>query len=54
LNDSGTTILVVEQNARIALKYAHRAYVLEAGHIVMEGPATELARNAEIQKAYLG
>jgi branched-chain amino acid transport system ATP-binding protein len=54
LNDAGTTILVVEQNARIALKHAHRAYVLEAGQIVMQGPAEELARNAEIQKAYLG
>jgi branched-chain amino acid transport system ATP-binding protein len=54
LNDAGTTILVVEQNARIALNHAHRAYVLEAGQIVMQGPAQELARNAEIQKAYLG
>ncbi len=54
LNEAGTTILVVEQNARIALKYAHRAYVLESGQIVMQGPAAELARNAEIQKAYLG
>lgn len=54
LNEAGTTILVVEQNARIALKYAHRAYVLEAGQIVMEGSAAELADNPEIQKAYLG
>ncbi len=54
LNEAGTTILVVEQNARIALKYAHRAYVLEAGQIVMEGSAQELAHNSEIQKAYLG
>ncbi len=54
LNEAGTTILVVEQNARIALRYAHRAYVLESGQIVMQGPAAELARNAEIQKAYLG
>jgi branched-chain amino acid transport system ATP-binding protein len=54
LNEAGTTILVVEQNARIALKYAHRAYVLEAGQIVMEGSARDLAHNAEIQKAYLG
>jgi branched-chain amino acid transport system ATP-binding protein len=45
---------VVEQNARIALKYAHRAYVLEAGQIVMEGSARDLAHNPEIQKAYLG
>lgn len=54
LNDAGVTILVVEQNARLALKYAHRAYVLEAGRIVMEGPARELATNPKIQKAYLG
>lgn len=54
LNEAGTTILVVEQNARIALKYAHRAYVLEAGQIVMEGSARDLAHNPEIQKAYLG
>ena len=54
LNESGTTILVVEQNARIALKYSHRAYVLEAGRIVMEGSSEELSRKSEIQKAYLG
>lgn len=54
INESGTTILVVEQNARIALKYAHRAYVLEAGKIVLEGPAADLAVNSDIQKAYLG
>jgi len=54
LNDAGVTILVVEQNARLALKYAHRAYVLEVGRIVMEGPARELATNPKIQKAYLG
>lgn len=54
LNESGMTLFVVEQNARIALRYAHRAYLMEAGRIVMEGPADELAANAEIQKAYLG
>jgi branched-chain amino acid transport system ATP-binding protein len=54
INESGTTILVVEQNARIALKYAHRAYVLEAGKIVIEGDAREMATNLDIQKAYLG
>jgi branched-chain amino acid transport system ATP-binding protein len=54
LNESGTTILVVEQNARIALKYAHRAYVLEAGKIVLEGEARDLSKNPEIRKAYLG
>lgn len=54
LNETGTTILVVEQNAHLALRYAHRAYVLETGRIVMEGPAHELAQNPEIKKAYLG
>jgi branched-chain amino acid transport system ATP-binding protein len=54
LNEAGTTILVVEQNARIALRYSHRAYVLEAGCIAIEGTSEELARNAEVQKAYLG
>jgi branched-chain amino acid transport system ATP-binding protein len=54
INRQGTTILLVEQNARIALKYSHRAYVLEAGHIVLEGPAGELASDAQVKKAYLG
>jgi branched-chain amino acid transport system ATP-binding protein len=54
LNEAGTTIMVVEQNARIALKYAHRGYVMEAGRIVMEGTAGELSTDAEIRKAYLG
>ena len=54
LNDTGTTILLVEQNAHLALKYAHRAYVLESGQIVMEGQAQELAKDPRIEKAYLG
>ncbi|MBU1182061.1 MAG: ABC transporter ATP-binding protein [Pseudomonadota bacterium] len=54
LNKTGTTIFVVEQNSHIALKYADRAYVMETGYIVMEGSAKELARNEEVQKAYLG
>jgi branched-chain amino acid transport system ATP-binding protein len=54
INEAGATILVVEQNAHLALKYAGRAYVMEAGRIVMEGSAEELATNSEIQKAYLG
>ncbi len=54
LNEAGTTILVVEQNARIALKHSHRAYVLEAGRIVMEGSSEELSQNSKIQKVYLG
>ncbi len=54
LNEAGATILLVEQNAHLALSYAHRAYVMEAGRIVIEGAANELAANAEIRKAYLG
>ncbi|QTA81965.1 High-affinity branched-chain amino acid transport system, ATP-binding protein [Desulfonema limicola] len=54
LNEEGMTILLIEQNARLALKFAHRAYVLDTGEIVMEGPAQELADNPEVQKAYLG
>jgi branched-chain amino acid transport system ATP-binding protein len=51
---SGTTILLVEQNAHMALSVANRAYVLEVGTIVLEGPAAELAKNDDIRKAYLG
>jgi branched-chain amino acid transport system ATP-binding protein len=50
----GTTILLVEQNAHMALGVANRAYVLETGKIVLEGPAKELAKNDDIRKAYLG
>ena len=51
---SGTAILMVEQNARQALTLADRAYVLETGHIVLEGPAAQLARDPRVQHAYLG
>ena len=54
INNSGTTILLVEQNAAMALKVAHRAYVIEVGSIEMEGPAAELASSDEVRKAYLG
>lgn len=54
LNKSGMTILLVEQNAKAALKIAHRAYVLTTGNIDIEGDAKELLENEEIQKAYLG
>ena len=54
LNRQGTTILLVEQNARIALKYAHRAYVLETGNIVLEGTAEELKKDEKVKNAYLG
>ena len=52
--ESGTTILLVEQNTRLALKYAKRAYVLRTGEIAMHGDAKELAENEEIKAAYLG
>jgi len=54
INEGGTTILLVEQNAHMALKVAHRAYVVQVGKIVMEGPASELAANDQVRKAYLG
>ena len=54
INAKGTTILLVEQNARIALSVATRAYVMETGKIVMSGTGQELADSEEIQKAYLG
>ena len=54
INATGTTILLVEQNAHMALSIAHRAYVLETGKIVLSGPAAELAQNAKVKEAYLG
>lgn len=54
INAAGTTILLVEQNAHMALRVAHRAYVLEVGRIVMEGAAAELGASDEVRKAYLG
>ncbi|MBN1967428.1 MAG: ABC transporter ATP-binding protein [Anaerolineae bacterium] len=54
INQQGTTILLVEQNANQALKLATRGYVLETGNIVLAGTARELAQNPEVQKAYLG
>lgn len=54
LNSEGTTILLVEQNAKIALKLADYGYVLETGQIVMEGASAELRRDERITKAYLG
>jgi branched-chain amino acid transport system ATP-binding protein len=52
--DLGTTMLLVEQNAAMALNIAHHAYVLETGEITLEGNARDLAQNEEVQKAYLG
>ena len=54
INQEGTTILLVEQNARMALKFARRGYVLESGNVVLEGPSDELLENPEVKKAYLG
>jgi branched-chain amino acid transport system ATP-binding protein len=54
INEGGTTVLLVEQNARLALAVAHRGYVMETGRIVLEGPATELRSNPEVQQAYMG
>jgi len=54
MNKAGTTILLVEQNARMALQIAHRAYVLANGRLTMEGKASDLAHDPEVQKAYLG
>ncbi|MBB6099291.1 branched-chain amino acid transport system ATP-binding protein [Deinobacterium chartae] len=52
--ERGTTILLVEQNALMALSMAHRAYVLQTGSIVLTGPAAEVKDNSEVQKVYLG
>ena len=52
--EQGTTILLVEQNAKAALKLADRGYVMETGKVILEGPADELLENAEVKRAYLG
>ena len=52
--EQGTTIVVVEQNAQLALQLAHRAYVLEAGQVAASGPAAELSADPSIRRAYLG
>jgi branched-chain amino acid transport system ATP-binding protein len=54
INREGTTVLLVEQNAHQALSIAHRGYVLETGHIVLEGPAKELLTSPQVREAYLG
>ncbi len=54
INDQGTTVLLVEQNALQALTVAHRGYVLQTGHVVLTGPASELIKNEMVRKAYLG
>ena len=54
INRQGTTILLVEQNARLALKFAQRGYVLEHGHLTLQGEASRLLDDPEVKKAYLG
>jgi len=54
LSKQGSTILLVEQNAFMALQYANRAYVLETGNVALEGPANEMLKNPRVKEAYLG
>ncbi len=54
INQEGTTILLVEQNARMALQFAQRGYVLENGDLVLQGNSAELLENPDVKKAYLG
>ena len=54
LHDAGTTVLLVEQNARMALSIADRAYVLETGKVSMSGNAADLANDERVKQAYLG
>ena len=54
INDQRVTVLLVEQNARMALNLAHRGYVLETGEIILEGKATDLIQDERVKKAYLG
>jgi len=54
LNENGATILLVEQNANMALRLAHRACLLETGNLVLEGPGSELLSNPRVREAYLG
>ena len=54
IRDQGTTVLLVEQNASLALRLADRAYVLETGRVTLSGPAKEMVANPEVHRAYLG
>ena len=54
INKQGTTILLIEQNANMAMSISHRAYVMETGAIAMHGDAGELANDPRVKKAYLG
>ena len=53
-NSRGTSVLLVEQNARVALKVADRGYVLETGKVILEETASQLLANKDVQRAYLG
>ncbi|HEY8531019.1 MAG TPA: ABC transporter ATP-binding protein, partial [Limnochorda sp.] len=54
INEQGVTVLLVEQNARLALRVAQRGYVLETGRLALGGDARELRENPQVQEAYLG
>ena len=54
IRDQGTTVLLIEQNANMALSVADRAYVLETGNIVLSGNAKDIAQNPQVKSAYLG
>jgi branched-chain amino acid transport system ATP-binding protein len=54
INAAGTSVLLVEQNARYALETASRGYVLQTGNVIVSGPCAELARDARVREAYLG
>jgi branched-chain amino acid transport system ATP-binding protein len=54
INGQGVTVILIEQNARMALRLAHRAYILELGKIILQGTARDLANNEAVKKAYLG
>ena len=54
MNEEDMTILLIEQNAKIALEFAHRGYVIDTGEIVASGTGKELMENPEVKKAYLG
>jgi len=54
INKKGTSILLVEQNARLALRLAHRGYVLETGNLALEGKCEDLLTDTRVKKAYLG
>jgi branched-chain amino acid transport system ATP-binding protein len=54
LKQQGVTVLLVEQNARMALAVAERGYVIETGQVVVQGPSSELLQNHEVERAYLG